>query len=82
MPSCEAFDSQPAPYRESVLPASCTRRLAVEAGATQCWWRYVGANGRVIGLDHFGASGKGPALYEHFGLTSAAVKTQIEQLLA
>ena len=82
MPSCETFDAQPAPYRESVLPASCTRRLAVEAGATQCWWRYVGGNGRVIGLDHFGASGKGPDLFKHFGLTAAAVKMQLEQLLS
>jgi transketolase len=83
MPSCETFDAQPAPYRESVLPSSCTRRLAIEAGATQCWWRYVGTGqGRVLGLDHFGASGKGPDLYKHFGLTAAAVKTQLEQLLA
>ena len=51
MPCCEAFDAQPAPYRESVLPASCTRRVAVEAGATQSWWRYVGSAGRVIGID-------------------------------
>jgi len=82
MPCCEAFDSQPAPYRESVLPASVTRRLAIEAGATQSWWRYVGSQGRVIGIDQFGASGKGPDLYRHFGLTSAAVKAQLEQLLS
>ena len=82
MPCCEAFDAQPAPYRESVLPSSVTRRLAIEAGATQSWWRYVGSQGRVIGLDHFGASGKGPDLFKHFGLTSAAVKAQVEQLLA
>ena len=82
MPCCEAFDAQPAPYRESVLPSSVTRRLAVEAGATQSWWRYVGASGRVIGIDQFGASGKGPDLFNHFGITSAAVKTQLEQLLS
>ncbi len=81
MPCCEAFDAQPAPYRESVLPASCERRLAIEAGATQAWWRYVGLHGRVIGLDHFGASGKGPDLFKHFGLTPEAVKAQVEQLL-
>jgi transketolase len=81
MPCTEAFDAQPTPYRESVLPSSVTRRLAIEAGATQSWWRYVGSQGRVIGLDHFGASGKGPDLYKHFGLTSEAVKTQLEQLL-
>jgi transketolase len=82
MPCCEAFDAQPAPYRESVLPASVTRRVAVEAGATQSWWRYVGSQGRVLGLDHFGASGKGPELFKHFGFTSDAVRALVEQLLS
>jgi transketolase len=82
MPCCEAFDAQPMPYRESVLPASCTRRLAVEAGATQSWWRYVGSQGRVMGIESFGASGKGPDLFKHFGLTAADLKAQVEQLLA
>ena len=82
MPCCEAFDSQPAPYRESVLPASCTRRIAVEAGSTQSWWRYVGSQGRVMGIESFGASGKAPDLYKHFGLTAADLKAQVEQLLA
>jgi transketolase len=82
MPCCEVFDAQPAPYRESVLPASVTRRLAVEAGATQSWWRYVGSAGRVMGIDQFGASGKGPDLFAHFGLTTADVKAQLEHLLA
>jgi len=81
MPCCEAFDAQPAPYRESVLPSSVTRRLAIEAGATQSWWRYVGSQGRVMGIDQFGASGKGPDLFKHFGLTSADVKAQLDQLL-
>ncbi|MDF3021141.1 MAG: transketolase [Steroidobacteraceae bacterium] len=82
MPCCEAFDAQPAPYRESVLPASVTRRLAIEAGSTQSWWRYVGSAGKVMGIDTFGASGKGPDLFKHFGLTAADVKTHVEQLLA
>jgi transketolase len=82
MPCCEMFDAQPAPYRESVLPASVTRRVAVEAGATQSWWRYVGSQGRVLGIDHFGASGKGPDLFKHFGITSEAVKALVEQLLS
>jgi transketolase len=81
MPCCEAFDAQPAPYRESVLPSAVTRRLAVEAGATQSWWRYVGSAGRVMGIDQFGASGTGPDLFKHFGLTAADVKTHLEQLL-
>jgi transketolase len=82
MPCCEAFDAQPAPYRESVLPASVTRRIAVEAGSTQSWWRYVGSQGRVMGIESFGASGKGPDLFKHFGLTAADLKAQVEQLLA
>ncbi len=82
MPCCELFDAQPAPYRESVLPAGVTRRLAVEAGSTQSWWRYVGSAGKVLGIETFGASGKGPDLFKHFGLTSAAVKAQVEQLLS
>jgi transketolase len=81
MPCCEAFDAQPAPYRESVLPAAVTRRLAIEAGATQSWWRYVGSAGRVMGIESFGASGKGPDLFKHFGLTTADLKTHLEQLL-
>jgi transketolase len=82
MPCCEAFDAQPAPYRESVLPASVTRRLAVEAGSTQSWWRYVGGAGRVMGIESFGASGKGPDLFKHFGLTAAEVKQNLESMLA
>ena len=82
MPCCEMFDAQPAPYRESVLPAAVTRRVAVEAGSTQSWWRYVGSSGRVLGIESFGASGKGPDLFKHFGITSAAVKALVEQLLS
>ncbi len=82
MPCCEMFDAQPAPYRESVLPAAVTRRVAVEAGSTQSWWRYVGSSGRVLGIESFGASGKGPDLFTHFGITSAAVKALVEQLLS
>ena len=82
MPCCEVFDAQPTPYRESVLPSSVTRRVAVEAGATQSWWRYVGSGGRVLGIDQFGASGKGPDLFKHFGITSDAVKALVEQLFA
>jgi transketolase len=81
MPCCEAFDAQPAPYRESVLPASVTRRLAIEAGSPQSWWRYVGSAGRVMGIESFGASGKAPDLYKHFGLTTTDVKAHLEQML-
>jgi transketolase len=81
MPSTEVFDAQDEAYRESVLPKSVRRRLAVEAGATLSWWKYVGSDGRVIGLDRFGASGKASDLFPHFGFTVDNVKKEIEALL-
>ncbi len=80
MPSTETFEAQDAPYRDSVLPAAVTRRLAVEAGATQCWWRYVGLAGRVIGIDRFGASGKGADVLPHFGFTADNIVRQVREL--
>ena len=58
-----------------------TRRLAVEAGATQCWWRYVGTHGRVLGIDRFGASGKAADVFPHFGFTADNIAQQIRELL-
>jgi transketolase len=81
MPSTEVFDAQDKAYRESVLPSGVTRRLAVEAGATQCWWQYVGLAGRVFGIDQFGASGKGADVLKHFGFTADNVGQQIRELL-
>jgi len=81
MPSTETFDAQDEAYRNRVLPPAVTRRLAVEAGATQCWWRYVGINGRILGIDRFGASGKGPEVLSHFGFTADNIGQQIRKLL-
>jgi len=81
MPSTETFEAQDAPYREGVLPPAVTRRLAVEAGATQCWWRYVGLAGRVIGIDRFGASGKGADVFPHFGFSADNIVRQVRELL-
>jgi transketolase len=81
MPSTETFDAQDDAYREAVLPRSVTRRLAVEAGARQSWWRYVGSAGRVIGIDRFGASGKGAEVLAHFGFTADNVVQQLRGLL-
>ena len=53
MPSSDVFDNQDETYRESILPSSITTRVAIEAGVTDTWWRYVGSQGRVIGLDQF-----------------------------
>jgi len=81
IPSSDTFDAQDAVYREAVLPRAVTRRLAVEAGATQSWWRYVGSGGRVLGIDRFGASGKGPDVFAHFGFTADNIGLQLRALL-
>jgi transketolase len=81
MPSTEAFDAQDEVYRESVLPRAVRRRLAVEAGATLSWWRYVGIEGRVIGSDRFGASDKGVEVLAHFGDTVEHVNRELNDLL-
>jgi transketolase len=73
----ERFDSQDAAYREAVLPAAVRARVAVEAGSTGLWWRYVGSGGRVVGIDHYGASGKAPELYRKFGITPEHVLQEI-----
>jgi transketolase len=69
MPCWKLFDDQPRAYRETVLPPSVSARLAVEAGSTQGWKKYVGDHGEVIGIDHFGASAPGPVLMREFGFT-------------
>jgi transketolase len=81
MPSAEAFDAQDEAYRQSVLPPAVRRRLAVEAGATLFWWRYVGTAGRVLGIDRFGASGKFADVYPHFGFSAANIALQVRELL-
>jgi transketolase len=81
MPSTDVFEAQAAAWREQVLPAAVTARVAVEAGATQSWWRYVGSQGRVLGIDQFGASGKAADLFRHYGLTTDNVTRTVEALL-
>lgn len=69
MPSWRLFEDQPREYREAVLPSSIRARVAIEAGASLGWHRYVGIDGQVLALDHFGASAPAEELYQHFGLT-------------
>ena len=69
MPSTNTFDRQDKEYRESVLPSSCRKRIAIEAGVTDFWRKYVGLDGAVIGIDTFGASAPIDALYKYFGIT-------------
>ena len=68
MPSMFRFNQQPASYRETVLPASCKRRIAIEAGKTDLWYRYVGEEGRIIGIDYFGFSAPGPQVLTELGM--------------
>jgi len=82
MPATDVFDAQDAAWREHVLPRAVARRIAVEAAASQSWWKYVGSDGRVLGIDRFGASGKASALFEHYGLTTAHISRAIDEVLA
>ena len=80
MPSWEIFDGQSAEYKASVLPAG-VRKIAVEAGATLGWWKYVGRDGDVVGLDHFGASAPGQKVLDEFGFTGENVAKRAKLLL-
>ncbi len=79
-PSWKIFEEQPTAYKASVLPKGVPK-LAIEAGATQGWWKYVGESGVVIGLDRFGASAPGPTVLEKLGFTGDNVAAKAKQLL-
>jgi len=81
MPCTERFDDQDGAYKESVLPASVTARVAVEAGVTGFWGKYVGLNGRVIGIDAFGESAPASELFREFGITAEAVVAAVNELV-
>ncbi|MGD8933199.1 MAG: transketolase [Gammaproteobacteria bacterium] len=80
MPSTDTFDSQDKAYRESVLPSSCTARVAVEAGVTDFWRKYVGLDGAVVGIDTFGESAPAGDLFKHFGFTVENVTAAINSV--
>lgn len=80
-PSWELFQEQSAEYRESVLPAAVTRRVAVEAGSTFGWEKWVGQHGIVIGIDHFGASAPGKVVMEKFGFSIENILEKAKKLL-
>jgi transketolase len=81
MPATDLFDAQDAAYKESVLPASCTKRVAVEAGVTGFWYKYVGLNGKVVGIDRFGESAPAGQLFKEFGFTVENVVKTVESLV-
>ena len=81
MPCMEIFEAQPGAYREQVLPAACTARLAVEPGASMSWWRWVGSSGDVLGLDRFGASAPGTTVLEKLGFSTENILARARALL-
>ncbi|WP_198301102.1 transketolase [Vibrio tarriae] len=82
MPSTDAFDKQDAAYREAVLPAAVTKRIALEAGIADFWYKYVGFGGRIIGMTSFGESAPAGELFKLFGFTTENVVKQAKELLA
>jgi transketolase len=82
MPSTNTYDRQDDAYKESVLPAAVTRRVAVEAGVRAAWWHYVGLKGQIVGIDHFGASAPAKVLFKEFGFTAEKVGEAIDKVLA
>lgn len=81
MPSWELFDAQPEEYRTEVLPTQISSRLAVEAGCSQGWHRYVGDGGDVIAIDRFGASAPGPVVMAAFGFTAEDIRARAVALM-
>jgi transketolase len=81
MPCMELFEAQSQEYRDEVLPRSVTARLAVEPGATMSWWKWVGSDGDVLGLDRFGASAPGTTVLEKLGFTVENILARAQVLL-
>jgi transketolase len=81
MPCMELFEAQPLEYRQQVLPREVTARLAVEPGATMSWWKWVGLDGDVLGLDRFGASAPGTTVLEKLGFATGNIASRARALL-
>ncbi len=81
MPCMELFEAQPRDYRESVIPRDVPARLAVEAGASMSWWKWVGDSGDVVGIDRFGASAPGGTVLREFGFTADSIAARARALL-
>ncbi|EIO3980249.1 transketolase [Vibrio vulnificus] len=82
MPATDTFDKQDAAYREAVLPSDVTARIAIEAGIADFWYKYVGFDGRIIGMTTFGESAPADQLFEMFGFTVENVVNTAKELLA
>jgi len=82
MPSLHRFERQDEAYKRRVLPPEVTRRVAVEAGSVEPWWRYVGLRGQIVGIDHFGASAPAKDLFQRYGFTAENVGNAIDRACA
>jgi len=82
MPSVDHFEAQDAAYQESVLPKSVTARIAIEAASTDAWYKYVGLQGAVIGMDSFGESAAADVLFDLFGFTVDKVVEAADKVLS
>jgi transketolase len=80
MPCLERFERQSHDYKEEVLPSACKRRVAIEAGVTGLWWKYVGDAGKVLGIDRFGISAPGDTVMKELGMTADDVVAAIGKL--
>ncbi len=81
MPSFELFEAQPESYRHEVLPPAVKKRIAIEAGATLGWYKYVGSEGKVIGIDRFGASAPGKVVLENLGISVSRLLEEARKML-
>lgn len=81
MPSTNVFDKQDEAYRESVLPSAVTKRVAIEAGISDFWYKYVGFNGRIVGMHSFGESAPADQLFKLFGFTVDNVVAKAKEIL-
>ncbi len=81
MPCVEAFEAQDDSYKQSVLPKEVTARVAIEAGVSDLWYKYVGLNGKVVGMDRFGESAPAGQLFEQFGFTSDNLTSVVKEVL-
>ncbi len=81
MPSTDAFDKQDQAFKESVLPSSVTARSPIEAGISDIWYKYVGLNGKIIGMTSFGESNPADQLFAKFGFTVENAMEQAKSLL-
>jgi transketolase len=80
MPCFQRFDRQPDSYKDQVLPPTCLKRVSIEAGTTSSWYKYLGLNGKPIGIDRFGLSAPGGAVMKELGITADRVVAAVKSL--